>query len=152
MYLLQPESSGSLALSLLPSWESGKIDPAPVGKGWYTDITMDPRSNLPVASLNYVDVAAGASHRVLGAGEQFLAQIGAGQALGGATRAAREGTAAEASTAASERGRTRSNKMSASSAAARASCASPMVRLTGTRMRRCESMAQAWRQCAWKSP
>lgn len=53
-------------LQLLNNWETGVIDPAADNKGYYTDLVMDQRTNLPVVSLNYVEQSAGADNSLAG--------------------------------------------------------------------------------------
>jgi hypothetical protein len=55
-----------LDLSQAPNWEVGNLDAQPQGRAEWVDITMDPRNDLPVASVTYTEQADGANNSQAG--------------------------------------------------------------------------------------
>jgi hypothetical protein len=56
----------TLDLSNPAAWVIETVDSAPVGKTQYTDLTIDPATDFPVASLNYVEQSADAQNSQAG--------------------------------------------------------------------------------------
>ncbi|MDQ3024651.1 MAG: hypothetical protein M3R04_09780, partial [bacterium] len=53
-------------LSTTPAWVTGTIDEAPAGKTHFTDVAIDPYTDFPVASVNYVEQSVDAQNSQAG--------------------------------------------------------------------------------------